>query len=269
VTGSAGGDATIWDIPSGARSKHLREVGAPVRAVAFSPDGQFVATGGSDGAAQIWDARSGALRNQLTAARTKIQSIEFDPTSKLVVAAGDGGTVLVADTLGMPVTELDMSRGVVRTAHFDPTSRRVVGASWEGTARIWDATSPYLRWSSPPISDDCGLVSSLEPDHRFIAIGCGDRNTRVWDTAQDRLLAELPSVTPIDGGFASAFPAVSSAGERAASRARKYGGDLCAARWSAAAHDQTPCTGQRGCVRADRARPRQRCDRWFAAHHAR
>jgi len=70
VTGSASGDATIWEIPSGARAQHLREIGEPVDAVAFSPDGQFVATGGGDGAAQIWDARSGALRNKITVPRT-------------------------------------------------------------------------------------------------------------------------------------------------------------------------------------------------------
>jgi len=101
-------------------------------------------------------------------------------------------------------------------AHFDRDSRRVVGASWDGTARVWAATSPYRQWSAPPISDDCGLVASLEPDQRFLAIGCRDHATRVWDTAHDQMLAELPSVTQIEGDFASAFPAVSAAGDRAA-----------------------------------------------------
>ncbi len=217
ATGSAAGDASIWDIPSGTRIQHLREVGESINAVAFSPDGQLVATGGSDGAEQIWQATTGALQSQLNALRSKILMIEFTPTSKLVVAAGAGGTIVVSDAaLGMPVVSFEGPRGAVRAAHFDPTSRRVVGASWDGTARVWDATSPYRRWNSPPLSDDCGFVSSLEPDRRFVAIGCWDRSTRVWDTARDQLLAELPSVIPVDGDFASAFPAVSWAGDRAA-----------------------------------------------------
>jgi WD40 repeat protein len=217
ATGSAVGDASIWNIPSGTRTRHLREIGEPVTAVAFSPDGQLVATGGGDGAEQIWQAPSGALQSQINALRSKILTIEFAPTSKLVVAAGASGTVVVSDAvLGMPVTALDGLRGAVRTAHFDPSSRRVVGASWGGAALVWDATSSYRRWSSLPVSDACGFGSSLEPDRRFVAIGCRDRNTRIWDTARDRLLAELPSVTPVDGDFASSFPAVSSAGDRAA-----------------------------------------------------
>jgi WD40 repeat protein len=67
------------------------------------------------------------------------------------------------------------------------------------------------------MSDDCGIITRSEVARRFVAVGCGDLPTRVWDTAHDRLLAELPSVTPINGGgFASAFPAVSAAGDRAA-----------------------------------------------------
>jgi WD40 repeat protein len=111
---------------------------------------------------------------------------------------------------------LDGPRSVVLVAHFDPSSRRVVGASWDGTARIWDATAPYRRWNSPPITDDCGVVTSLEPDRRFIAVGCIDHPTRIWDTAHTELLAELPSVTQVEGDFASAYPAVSVAGDRAA-----------------------------------------------------
>ena len=33
ATGSAGGDASIWEIPSGARTRHLREIGDPVNAI--------------------------------------------------------------------------------------------------------------------------------------------------------------------------------------------------------------------------------------------
>jgi WD40 repeat protein len=217
ATGSARGDASIWEIPSGTQALHLREIGEPIDAMAFSPDGTLVVTASRDGAEQIWDAKSGVLHSQFNALRSKILSVEFDRTSKLVVAAGVSGTVIVADAaLGMPVSVLSGPGVIIRTAHFDPTSRRIVGASWGEMAWVWDATPPYRRWSSSPISDDCGLGTSLEPDRRFLAIGCRDRNTRIWDTAHDKLLAELPSVTPVEGDFASAFPAVDADGDRAA-----------------------------------------------------
>jgi WD40 repeat protein/serine/threonine protein kinase len=217
ATGTLGGAASIWELPSGAQVRHLREIGEPIDAVAFAPDGQLIAIAETGGAEQVWNARSGALQSQGNFLRGKISSIEFDPTSKLLVAAGASGIVIVSDALlGLAVTVLDGPQSLVMVAHFDASSRRVVGASWDGTARVWDATSPYRRWTSPPIADDCGLAMSLEPDRRFIAVSCRNRATRVWDTARDRLLAELPSATPAGPDFEPAFPAVSADGDRAA-----------------------------------------------------
>jgi WD40 repeat protein/serine/threonine protein kinase len=217
VTGTVTGNVALWAIPSAARLRHLRQFGEGIVAVAFSPDGQLVAAGSRDGTMQVWQASSGALQSQLNPRHSTILWVEFDPTSTLLLAANADGTVVVADVAqGLPVAILDGSRNFVRVAHFDANSR-VVAASWDGTARIWDAASPYRHWTSEPLADGCGIAMSSEPDGRFIAVGCGARPTRVWDTARDQLLAELPSVTTIaNGGYTSAFPAVSAEGDRAA-----------------------------------------------------
>jgi eukaryotic-like serine/threonine-protein kinase len=216
ATGATDGAAAIWDIASGARIRSLREIGEPVDRVAYAANGELVITAARDGAEQVWDARSGRLRSQLNPRHSRIVSIELDRTSTLVVASSVDGAVVVSDVAqGMPIAVLEGSKKHVSVVHFDPSSRRVLGASWDGTARIWNATSPYRRWSSPPVSDGCGLLS-LEPDRRFVAIGCVDKDTRVWDTAHDRLLAELPAATQLEGAFSSSSPAVSADGDRAA-----------------------------------------------------
>jgi WD40 repeat protein len=164
----------------------------------------------------VWDASSGKLVSSDNYLRGKIYSVEFDATSSRVVAAGTSGKVLVTDAaLGMPLALLEGPAKLLLSAHFDRLGRRVVGASWDGATRVWDAVSTYLRWRSPRASDDCYTTDKLEPDRRFVAVGCAGRPTRVWDTANDRLLAELPPVS-MASYTDSPLPAVSAAGDHAA-----------------------------------------------------
>ena len=218
VTGAATGEVAVWNVPSGARLRQLRESGEPIDLVAFSPDNRLVAAGTRGGTIEMWDAASGAAHGQMHPRRSRVTVIEFDPTGKLVLVAHADGTVIVADAAqGLPVTLFEGSRAAGRFARFDPSAGRVVTASWSGTASVWHARSPYRRWSSKPTDDACLVVETPEPQGRYVAVGCKQRPVRIWDTAHDRLLAELPSSTEVaELGFTSAFPAVSADGDRAA-----------------------------------------------------
>jgi WD40 repeat protein len=217
VVGTYDGIASIWEVPSGARLRSLRNGGASVDAVAFSLDGVLVATASRDGVEQVWEAASGSLRTQFNPHHDKVYAIEFSRDHDLILSAGGDDAVVVSSVAtGMPVARLEGAKARIITAQFDAEARRVVGASWDGTARIWDAASPYRRWSTPEIGPECDTAESAVPDGRFIALSCRDHGTHVWDTARGEVLAKLPSVTSIDGDDSSPFPALTATGDRAA-----------------------------------------------------
>jgi WD40 repeat protein len=214
ATATGDGGAAIWSLPGGALVRHLREAGEPIEQIAWSPDGRLIATASRDGAERVWRAASGEVMSRGNQLHGSISSIEFDSSSSLVLAAGKG--VVVSDaTQGVQLIAFEFEASQ-RAAHFSPTVQRIAGVSRDGTARVWDASLPYRRWSVAPIADSCDTFGGAEPDRRYLPIACPGYPTRVWDTARDQLLAELPSVSAPAGDFARALPTVSSGGTRAA-----------------------------------------------------
>src|ERR1041384_7388570 len=94
------------------------------------------------------------------------------------------------------------------------------------TGRAWSPDTRLSRppaggvgttaWSAPRTGRACDPEESRVPDQRFIALSCRGHGTHVWDTARSELLAELPSVSPVEGDYSSALPALTATGDRAA-----------------------------------------------------
>ena len=197
AVGTEGGDASIWEIPSGSRALHLREVGEPVDRIAFSPSGELAVTASRDGAVQVWG-DSGHLQSANNTIHGKIYSTEFSSSGDAVLASGGEGEIVAFDAVtGVADTLLDGPVKLVRSAHFDPSGHRIIGASFDGTVRLWDATSTYRRQSSTSTSGalpagartDGPLIHTSPDGRRRVVIPVGDGPVELFDL--DRLVARL------------------------------------------------------------------------------
>jgi len=66
-----------------------------VRAVAFSPGGELIASAGDDGGVQIWSAATGELVRRCEISPESVESITFDPAGALLATATADGSVYV------------------------------------------------------------------------------------------------------------------------------------------------------------------------------
>src|SRR5262249_7533433 len=69
-----------------------------VRSVAFSPDGQTVATASDDRSARTWSAADGAAQRTLAGHEEAVSSVAFSPDGKTLATGSPDNTVRLWDT---------------------------------------------------------------------------------------------------------------------------------------------------------------------------
>ena len=82
------GEVKLWDVKSAGERAVLQGHRAAVLVVAFSPDGQALASGSTDGTVKVWDAVTGQERAGFEGHKGLVRACAFSPDGK-VLATGD------------------------------------------------------------------------------------------------------------------------------------------------------------------------------------
>src|SRR5271156_4204545 len=99
-------------------------------AVAFSPDGQLVASASRDCTVKLWDAKTGAARRTLEGHSKSVNAVAFSPDGQLVVSASSDRTVRLWDAkTGAARRTLEGHSGLVKAVAFSPDGQMVASAS--------------------------------------------------------------------------------------------------------------------------------------------
>jgi WD40 repeat protein/transcriptional regulator with XRE-family HTH domain len=170
---------------------------APIRGVAFSPDGMRFVTASDDHTAKVWDAKTGMLLLTLTGHTAEVFDVAYSPDGKQIATASNDKTARVWDAItGQLLLTLTGHTDLIRRIAFSPDGTRLVTASADKTARVWDAGSGKELLS---FSGHGGFVFdvAISPDGRRIASSGNDGDVRIWDAATGKESLVLPvSIDP-------------------------------------------------------------------------
>ena len=80
----------LWDVDTGQEKPSLTGHTSWVRSVAFSPDGQTLASGSRDDTVKLWDVDTGQEKASLTGHTSSVYSVAFSPDGQTLASGSCG-----------------------------------------------------------------------------------------------------------------------------------------------------------------------------------
>ncbi len=162
-----------------------------VSSVAFSPDGQRLASGSHDKTVKIWDSTTGKELLSLKGHEDLVYSVAFSPDGQRLASGSHDKTVKIWDSAtGKELLALKGHVGWVTSVAFSPDGRHLASGSYDKTVKIWDSATGKELFTIRGHDGETGYSVAFSPDGRLLASG-GDYTVKIWDSATGKELFAL------------------------------------------------------------------------------
>ena len=152
-----------------------------VDAVAWSPNGQFIASGSWDGTVQVWDAHTGAIVTIYRGHSDAVDALAWSPDGQYIASGSWDGTARVWNpfTGALQVLYVGHSDAVSALA-WSPDGQYIASGSWDHTVQVWYARTGETLRIYKGHSEFVDAVA-WSPNGQYIASGDRNNTVNVWN----------------------------------------------------------------------------------------
>lgn len=187
--------------PADASEPVLGRHGDEAWAVAFSPNGETIASGGDDDQTfetlTLWDAATGARRDGWRAHPAgTVSALAYRPDGTMIATAAfetSDNLRLWDPSTGRLLASLPGHTAFVRALAFHPEGRLLASAGTDRAIRIWDVEARSLVQTLTDPTDTIRALAFSPDGRRMVSVG-NDSRLRLWDVATWRPLLDLPQL---------------------------------------------------------------------------
>jgi WD40 repeat protein len=166
----------------------LKKHSDAVNAIAFSGDGNYLASGGEDKSIYIWDFRTGEIVYSITDNYYPAKGLQFAPGDEML--ASSGPDVKIVDFEGNLIRAFSGYTTHIWSFDYNDHSKKIIAGSYSKKVNVWDFLSGDII-ASLDGHEKSVLAVCFSPDGKYAVTGSLDRTVRVWDADSAKELQKL------------------------------------------------------------------------------
>jgi WD40 repeat protein len=160
--------------------------------LAWSPDGEWIASAGADGTVRVWHPTTGFTRFTYRGHAQQVLSLSWSPTGTWIASGDADNTVQVWDaTTGSRLFVYRGHSATVNAVAWSPDGKRIASGSADTTVQVWPVPQSAMAGQSQTLPlygnvliyrghFDQVVTVAWSPDGKRIASGSADATVQVW-----------------------------------------------------------------------------------------